>query len=76
LTRAEQLAAVAPPCEPRAITAGVVAHGTELRAALRLAGVERRIDVDEVDRLVGKLREHGQVIGEHDAVHGRRRLHT
>ena len=46
------------------------AHGLDLRARLGLAGVEGRVDVDEIDRRGRERLEDGEVVGEVDAVGG------
>ena len=67
--RAELQRAVALALEAGAIAALVVAHGSQSIALLHLAGVERRVDVDEVGRARLDSREHRHIVGKHDAVH-------
>ena len=63
----DELGAVAPAAEARAL-ALVVAHRAQRAAALRATGVERRVDVDEVERATGQRGQHRQVVGRDDQV--------
>ena len=56
--------AVPPAAETDPVTV-VAAHGRQLLPPLDLAAVERGIDVDEPEALVGELRKHIRVVGVH-----------
>ena len=59
--RADLLRAVAPPLEAGAIPL-VVGHDAQRPAALLVPGVERRVDVDDVERAVGQAWEDVEVV--------------
>ena len=56
------------PAEAGAVSVHVVAHRLDLCVPARSAGVERRIDVDQRDGLIGDRSERLEVVGQHDAV--------
>ena len=64
-----RLGAVAVAAEAGAV-AGIVADGLHAGALLGGAGVEGRVDVDELDAGVGEGAEGGEVFAVEDAVHG------
>src|SRR5437016_3834562 len=64
----EDLGAIPPSAKSDAI-ARFIADGFHLRSALPLAGVERRIDVDQLDRSCLHLLQYAQVIPKHNPVH-------
>ena len=63
----QQARAVAATLKPRPVAVRV-GHRAQRLARLRPAGVERRIDVDQLKRLVGELREQVEVVAEQDLV--------
>ncbi len=67
--RADSHRAVTLSLEAHAVTV-VIANGFDLGAGLGLAGIEWRVDVDEVEALVLKALEYGQVVAKVDVKHG------
>jgi len=61
--------AVAPALEPDALARGI-AHGAQAGPLLHPAGVEGRIDVDQVRHAVRQAAQHLEVLSQHDSVHG------
>src|SRR5450759_2113560 len=64
--RAELDRSVASPAKPGSIARLVVSNRPQPPQRLALAGVEGRVDVDEIDRFVRQRAEHGQVVAQHD----------
>ena len=59
---------VTPPLKPNTIAAAFSPIGTQRRANLRFAGIERRVDIDQLERLVGQLGKQVRAVGQHDVV--------
>ena len=65
---ADHFALVAPAREAGAVAVGVVAARAQARATLRAAGVERRVDVDQVDERVRQRAQNVEVLALYDPV--------
>ena len=65
--RPQQLRAITAAAEPAPAGAGVLGHG-ERPASLRPAGVERRIDVGEVEDARRQRLQRGQIVAHEDEV--------
>lgn len=64
---AQRDGAVAAPLEAHPVAILLVAHGLDLRARLHPSGIERRIDVDQINGFGGQRLQYGQIVSEEDA---------
>ena len=68
LLGAEPNRAIAPPAEARAVAVHIIAHRLQSRVPPVLPCVERRVDVDQGNRLVLDLEQDIEVVGQHNAI--------